>query len=127
MAHVKSTTRYFSDATGGGSGGEGRESRGSERTESTRLSNMGSHGEADDVMDEGCHKRSYFFGPSTVTVSQIRTMIDSGYLAEGMGCELGEETVSEPNLDDAVVFEEFFIAGLRMPPHPVLSDILLKF
>jgi hypothetical protein len=28
---------------------------------------------------------------------------------------------------EAVVFEEFFSAGLRMPPHPMLADILLKF
>jgi hypothetical protein len=26
-----------------------------------------------------------------------------------------------------MVFEEFFTAGLWMPPHPVLSNILLKF
>jgi hypothetical protein len=29
--------------------------------------------------------------------------------------------------DEAVVFEEFFIAGLYMPPHPALAAILLKF
>jgi hypothetical protein len=29
--------------------------------------------------------------------------------------------------DEAVVFEEFFIAGLYMPPHPTLAAILLKF
>jgi hypothetical protein len=29
--------------------------------------------------------------------------------------------------DEAVVFEEFFIASLWMPAHPVLADILLKF
>jgi hypothetical protein len=33
----------------------------------------------------------------------------------------------EPNDDKAVVFEEFFIAGLYMPPHPALAAILLKF
>jgi tRNA A37 threonylcarbamoyladenosine synthetase subunit TsaC/SUA5/YrdC len=33
----------------------------------------------------------------------------------------------QPNLDEAVVFEEFFTAGLRMPLHPVLADILQKF
>jgi hypothetical protein len=54
-------------------------------------------------------------------------MIDDGYFDEGMGRELGEETVPEPNPDEVVVFEEFFTAGLRMPPHPVLVDILLKF
>jgi hypothetical protein len=29
--------------------------------------------------------------------------------------------------DEAVMFEEFFIAGLYMPPHPALAAILLKF
>jgi tRNA A37 threonylcarbamoyladenosine synthetase subunit TsaC/SUA5/YrdC len=44
-----------------------------------------------------------------------------------MGHEPGQETILEPHLDEVVVFEEFFTAGLRMPPHPVLADILLKF
>jgi hypothetical protein len=35
--------------------------------------------------------------------------------------------MSELDDDEAVVFEEFFIAGLHMPPHPALADILLKF
>lgn len=39
----------------------------------------------------------------------------------------GEETVLEPNSDEVVMFEEFVTIGLRMPPHPVMSDILLKF
>jgi hypothetical protein len=54
-------------------------------------------------------------------------MIDRDYFAKGMGHEPGEETVPEPNPDEAVVFEEFFTVGLWMPPHPVLSDILPKF
>jgi hypothetical protein len=54
-------------------------------------------------------------------------MIDSSYFIEGMDHEPGEETVPEPNPDEVVVFEEFFTPGLRMPPHPVLADILLKF
>jgi hypothetical protein len=29
--------------------------------------------------------------------------------------------------DEAVVFEEFFAAGLWMPPHLALTDILVKF
>jgi hypothetical protein len=40
---------------------------------------------------------------------------------------LGEETISEPDSDEVVLFEEFFTTGLRMPPHPVLANILLKF
>jgi hypothetical protein len=54
-------------------------------------------------------------------------MIDSGYFVKGMGRESREETILKPNADEAMVFEEFFVAGLRMLPHPVLSNILLKF
>jgi hypothetical protein len=53
-------------------------------------------------------------------------MIDHDYFTEGMGREPGEETVLEPHSDKAVVFEEFFAAGLRMTPRPILTDILLK-
>jgi hypothetical protein len=62
-----------------------------------------------------------------VTVSQICRMVDDGCFADGMGHEPGEETMSEPQDDEAMVFEEFFTAGLRMPPHPMLADILLKY
>jgi hypothetical protein len=34
------------------------------------------------------------------------------YFAEGSARELGEETVPEPDTDEVVVFEEFFMAGL---------------
>jgi hypothetical protein len=86
-----------------------------------------SHSRARADVDMGSHTWSYFFGPSTVTVSCIRAMIDNDYFDEGMGHDPGKETIPEPQSDKAVVFEEFFTAGLRMPPHPVLSDILLKF
>jgi hypothetical protein len=50
-----------------------------------------------------------------------------GYFVEGSSREPVEEIVPEPNSDEAVVFEEFFVVGLRMPPHRVLTEILLKF
>jgi hypothetical protein len=62
-----------------------------------------------------------------MTMSQIRGMIDRGYFADGMGREPGEETMPEPHVNEAMLFEEFFTAGLRMPPHPVLAAILLKY
>jgi hypothetical protein len=49
------------------------------------------------------------------------------YFAKGSTHEPGEETVLELNDDEPVVFEEFFAAGLRMPPHPALIEILLKY
>jgi hypothetical protein len=54
-------------------------------------------------------------------------MIDSGYFADSMGHEPGEETMPEPRANKVVLFEEFFTAGLRMPPHPVLAAILFKY
>jgi hypothetical protein len=38
-----------------------------------------------------------------------------------------EEVVSDLADDEAIVFEEFFAIGLRMPPQPVLTNILVKF
>jgi tRNA A37 threonylcarbamoyladenosine synthetase subunit TsaC/SUA5/YrdC len=37
------------------------------------------------------------------------------------------ESMHAPRADEAIVFDDFFTAGLRMPPHPVLLDILHKF
>jgi hypothetical protein len=123
MARVKSTahpvggTTCSSDEDRGNGGSE-------ERTESARLSDTGSRSKASGVVDGS---RSFLFGPLTMTVSRICGMIHCGYFVGGMGNELREETVLEPQPDKAVVFEEFFNAGLRMPSHPVLADILLKF
>jgi hypothetical protein len=110
MARVKSIAHPVSGTAG--SGGVDCGSGGSkERTESARLSNVGSCDNAGDVVD--C-SRSFLFRPSTVIVSWIRGMIDSGYFAEGMGHKPREETILEPQPDEAVVFEEFFTASLRM-------------
>jgi hypothetical protein len=78
-------------------------------------------------MDPRESMQSYDFGPSTVTIGRIRQLEALGYFAEGSARELGEEVIPEPVADEAVMFEEFFAAGLRMPPHPVLTDILVKF
>jgi hypothetical protein len=114
MAHIKSTAHPVGAATG--SSDEGHESEGStERIESAPLSDTGSHSGAGDDVNEGSHTQSYYFGPSTMAVSRVRGMIDHDYFAEGMGRKLEEETIPEPNADEAVVFEEFFTTGLRMP------------
>jgi hypothetical protein len=67
------------------------------------------------------------FGPSTVTVGRIQHLALLGYFAEGTAREQGEEVVSEPMKNKAVVFKEFFADGIRMPPQPILADILLMF
>jgi hypothetical protein len=107
---------------------EGHDSAGSvEGTESMHASHAGSHSHVEGDSDEGSHTRSYYFGPLTVTVNCIREMINRGYFVEGSARAPVEETILEPDSDEAVVFEEFFPAGLRMPRHQVLTNILLKF
>jgi hypothetical protein len=54
-------------------------------------------------------------------------MEEKDYFPKGEACAPGAETVLEPNGDEAIVYEDFFIAGLCMPPHPALADILLHF
>jgi hypothetical protein len=36
-------------------------------------------------------------------------------------------SIPDPRASEAIVFKDFFVAGLWMPPHPVLVDILRKF
>jgi hypothetical protein len=50
---------------------------------------------------------SYEFGVSLVTVGHIRQMDSLGYFAEGLMHEPGEEILSEPNSNKAVVFMSF--------------------
>jgi hypothetical protein len=87
----------------------------------------GSQDEESGVVDPPESERSYDFGPSTITVSRIQQLEALGYFVEGSARELGEEVVLDLADDEAIMFEEFFVAGLRMPPQPVLTDILLKF
>jgi hypothetical protein len=71
---------------------------------------------------------SYDFGLSTVTRTRIRSLESyNRYFPKGYGQPPGAESVPNPRADETVVFEDFFAAGLRMPLHLVLVDILSKF
>jgi hypothetical protein len=84
-------------------------------------------GKESETVDPHESSRSYDFGASTVTIGRISQLETLGYFAKGSTCEPGEEVVPEPADDEAIIFEEFFTAGLRMSPQPVLADILVKF
>jgi hypothetical protein len=73
------------------------------------------------------NSQTYYFGPSTITRGKIREMVEKGYFAEGKAREPGAEMVPEPDEDEVIVYEDFFVAGLCLPPHPALGDILLSF
>jgi hypothetical protein len=49
------------------------------------------------------------------------------YFLKGYARAPDAESVPDPHENEMVVFEDFFAAGLHMPPHSVILDILLKF
>jgi hypothetical protein len=54
-------------------------------------------------------------------------MVVLNYFADSDAGAPREETIPEPSDDKVMVFDEFFTIGLRMPPHPSLTENLLKF
>jgi hypothetical protein len=87
--------------------------------------------DAVDTLSEGGsgneNSRTYYFGSSTITVGRIKEMVEKCYFPEDGARARGAETVPELDNDEAMVYEDFFVTGLRMPPHPALADILLQF
>jgi hypothetical protein len=83
--------------------------------------------EGKDVLSEGAAAHTHYFGSSSITVGKIKEMEEKGYFMRDEARALGAETVLEPCDDEAVVYDDFFVAGLCMPPHPALGDILLHF
>jgi hypothetical protein len=79
------------------------------------------------VPSEGAVMRTHYFGASTITVGKIKEMEERCYFVKDEARMLGAETVLEPHDDEAEVFKDFFVTGLRMPPHLTLANILLHF
>ena len=49
-----------------------------------------------------------------------------GYFGDGVGRVPGAEEIPEPE-GELVVFEAFFIAGLRLPAHRFVMEVLRRF
>jgi hypothetical protein len=87
--------------------------------------------DAEDILSKGGsgneNLRTYYFGSSTITVSKIKEMVEKGYFLKGGAHTPGAETVPGSENNEVVVYDDFFVTGLCMPPHPALADILLHF
>jgi hypothetical protein len=71
---------------------------------------------------------NYDFGKSWVTKAHIASLDSvAHYFLKGYGWAPGAESIPDPLDNEAVVFKDFFAAGLCMPPHPVILDIWCKF
>ena len=71
--------------------------------------------------------KSWDFGPSLMTEEAIKALEDEGCFPEGKGRPLRGETVPQPEVDEAVVFKDFFACGLRIPPVYFLRLVLETF
>jgi hypothetical protein len=71
---------------------------------------------------------SYDFGQSTITRACLASLEGvTHYFLKGYAQPHGAKSIPNLHENEMVVFEDFFTAGLRMPLHPVLLDILRKF
>jgi hypothetical protein len=66
------------------------------------------------------------FGVSWMSSVRVQDMQQLGYFGSGVGRAPGAEEVPEPE-GELVVFEAFFTAGLRLPAHRFVAEVLRRF
>jgi hypothetical protein len=66
------------------------------------------------------------FGTSRISSVRVQEMQQLGYFGDGVGRVPGAEEIPEPE-GELVVFEVFFIAGLRLPAHRFVAEVLRRF
>jgi hypothetical protein len=66
------------------------------------------------------------FDASWMSSVCVQDMQQLGYFGGGVACVPGAEEVPEPE-GELVVFEAFFAAGLRLPTHRFVAEVLRRF
>jgi hypothetical protein len=66
------------------------------------------------------------FGVSRMSSVHVQDMQQLGYFGDGVARVPGTEEVHEPE-GELVVFEAFFAAGLRLPAHRFVGEVLRRF
>jgi hypothetical protein len=66
------------------------------------------------------------FGMSRMSSVRVHDMQQLGYFGGGVARVPGAEEVPEPE-GELVVFEAFFAAGLRLPTHRFMAEVLRRF
>jgi hypothetical protein len=66
------------------------------------------------------------FGISRISSVRVQDMQQLGYFGDGVGRVPGAEEIPEPE-GELVVFEAFFVAGLRLPAHRFVAEVLQRF
>jgi hypothetical protein len=66
------------------------------------------------------------FGVSRISSVHVQDMQQLGYFGNGVGRVPGAEEIPEPERE-IVVLEAFFIAGLRLPAHRFVAEVLQRY
>jgi hypothetical protein len=66
------------------------------------------------------------FGVSRISLARMQDMQQLGYFGSGVGRVPGAEEIPEPE-GELVVFEAFFTAGLRLPAHHFVAEVLQRY
>ena len=66
------------------------------------------------------------FGTSRISSVRVLEMQQLGYFGDGVRRAPGVEDIPEPE-GELVVFEAFFVAGLRLPAHHFMAEVLRRF
>jgi hypothetical protein len=66
------------------------------------------------------------FGTSWMSSVRVQDMQQLGYFGGGVARVPGAEEVPKPE-GELVVFEAFFVAGLRLPAHRFVAEVLRRF
>jgi hypothetical protein len=66
------------------------------------------------------------FSTSRISLVRVLEMQWLGYFGDVVGQVPGAEEIPEPE-SELVVFKSFFVAGLRLPAHRFVAEVLQKF
>jgi hypothetical protein len=66
------------------------------------------------------------FGVSRISSARVQDMQELGYFGSGVGRVPGAEEIPEPE-GELVVFEACFTAGLRLPAHRFVAEVLQRY
>jgi hypothetical protein len=84
--------------------------------------------DSSDVADSASNAAVGFeFGLSRVTSSDLGEFAKVGWFSRDLARPSEGEVVLDPRGDEVVVYKEFFLAGLRFPPHPLVVGVLKGF
>ena len=70
---------------------------------------------------------SFEFGPSRVALKKLDEFVKMGWFPRDLARLSEGEVVPDPRDNKVVVYKEFFIAGLRFLPHPLVVGVLKRF